>query len=381
MGRRRSSRVAAAAFAVALAVAVAVTGVLPTALGYVCRGGYDGPVNFAQLQSHKVSEASGLASSIANEGILWTHEDQGKDPKLYAVSLKSDPPGEIVAIIDLHPWTKRHKESPDFEDIALAKCPHTDEYCIWLGDIGDNCARLQSDGKPHSLDCGSSYYLYAVPEPEIRDHDSVLKEKARDVFEVELEYPFTGEYPNIAMDSEALVVSPDGSKAWLIEKRLMQAKPWDRPTPARIYETSQNLTLVPSSVSIPLKLSTIIDNPDGVRITGADLHPTGEDLIVRTAYHGGTYLYTFDVPFDFKTIQFRGRLASNSLRQPQPEAVTFDFTNVEPAQFGKAFWHISEQSQGWQNLEYVRCKDDLQQLQVRGIMSPYRNVHLAAVAG
>ena len=41
--------------------------------------------------------------------------------------------------------------------------------------------------------------MYAVPEPEIVDHDSTLKEKATNVFEVELEYPDTGTYPNIAM--------------------------------------------------------------------------------------------------------------------------------------------------------------------------------------
>ncbi len=219
--------------------------------------------------------------------------------------------------------------------------------------------------------------MYAVPEPEIVDHDSTLKEKATNVFEVELEYPDTGTYPNIAMDSEALVVSPDGSKAWLIEKRLMQADPRDRPTPARIYETSQNLTTIPSTVKIDLKLSTIIDNPDGVRITGADLHPTGQDLLVRTAYHGGTYLYTFDTPFDFDTIRYQGRVASNSLKQPQPEAVSFDFTNTFPNQFGKAFWHISEQGNGYQQLEYVKCKDGQMTLQVRDVFTnPYRSLHL-----
>ena len=43
--------------------------------------------------------------------------------------------------------------------------------------------------------------------------------KATNVFEIKVAYPNTGTYPNIPMDSEAMVVAPDGSKAWLIEKR------------------------------------------------------------------------------------------------------------------------------------------------------------------
>jgi hypothetical protein len=312
---------------------------------------------------------------LKNEGILWTHEDQGAAPKVYAISMKTSPPGQIVAVLDLESYTKGKKESPDFEDIAMAKCPHTDESCIWLGDIGDNCARLQSNGKPHSHKCGGSYHLYAIPEPEIEDHSSTLKDKPENVFEVELKYPDTGQYPNIPMDSEALVVSPDGTKAWLIEKRLRQTDPWQEATPARIYETSQNLSSVPSTITLELSLTTAIDNPDGVRITGADLHPLGTDLIVRTAYHGGTYLYTFEEPFNFDTIAYAGKVASNALKQPQPEAVAFDFTNVFEEQFGKAFWHISEQSNGYQWLEYVKCRDRAPEdsVEVRSSLQQYMN--------
>ncbi|QDZ21966.1 hypothetical protein HOP50_06g45070 [Chloropicon primus] len=329
----------------------------------VCENGYEDPVNVAYVRSRKVAEASGIVSSVANEGILWTHEDSGKHSRLYAISLLSDPPGEIVARVDLDEYTDRHEQSPDFEDIALSRCPHREGYCLWAGDIGDNCARLQSNGQPWSRDCGGRFYLMAVPEPRIEDHGGYEKLDAEDVFEVEVEYPDTGEYPDIPMDSEAMVVSPDGSKAWLIEKR--HGLHWDyHHTPARIYETSQNLTSVPSRAKIPLRLVNTIYNPNGWKITGADLHPTGEEMIVRTGDDGGSYAYAFDKPFDFSTIRFEEKVASNVLHQPQPEAVAYDFTNVEGQQVGRAIWHISEQGEGNQPLEYVRCKTS--GYQVRG---------------
>ena len=93
-------------------------------------------------------------------------------------------------------------------------------------------------------------------------------------------------------------------------------------------------------------------------------------MIVRTGDDGGSYAYAFDKPFDFSTIRFEEKVASNSLHQPQPEAVAYDFTNVEAEQVGRAIWHISEQGEGNQPLEYVRCKAST--YQVRDIEGTYR---------
>ena len=86
---------------------------------------------------------------------------------------------------------------------------------------------------------------------------------------MEVAYPHTGSYPNIPMDSEALVVHPNGTKAWLIEKR--HGLYWDyRGTPARIYETPQDLRNIPSGVKVQLELAATVNNPDGWKITGGE---------------------------------------------------------------------------------------------------------------
>ena len=231
---------------------------------------YADPENVATVQSKKLSEASGIVSSRENPGVLWSHEDSGKHPELYAVSVLPGTMGKIVAKVDLKKVTARHQQRPDFEDVARSRCPHLpDRDCIWAGDIGSNCARLQSNGFPYSLECGDSFYLIAVPEPTITDHGDYAKIDAKDVFEVEVAYPHTGSYPNIPMDSEALVVHPNGTKAWLIEKR--HGLYWDyRGTPARIYETPQDLRNIPSRAKVQLKLAATVNNPDGWKITGGE---------------------------------------------------------------------------------------------------------------
>jgi len=82
------------------------------------------------------------------------------------------------------------------------------------------------------------------------------------------------------------------------------------------------------------------------------------EMVVRAGDEGGTWAYKFREPFDFSTIELHGKVASNSLHQPQPEAVAYDFTGIENGQAGKALWHISEQGEGYQPLEYVRCSED-----------------------
>merc|ERR1712072_1292287 len=108
---------ASTAVLLALAILPRPSAGLPDRSYETCDGGYADPENFAFVQSQKVAEASGIVSSIANEGVLWTHEDSGKHARLYAISLKSSPPGEIVAKIDLDAYTDEHDERPDFEDI------------------------------------------------------------------------------------------------------------------------------------------------------------------------------------------------------------------------------------------------------------------------
>ena len=74
-----------------------------------------------------VPEASGLAYSRCTEGILWTHNDQGSDDRVYAISEQGD------RLVDL---SLEDTKMVDWEDIAVALDGGV-SY-IFLSDTGNN---------------------------------------------------------------------------------------------------------------------------------------------------------------------------------------------------------------------------------------------------
>ncbi|NJM26815.1 MAG: hypothetical protein HC859_16440 [Bacteroidia bacterium] len=63
------------------------------------------------LDNREINEASGLAASIRNEGMLWTHNDSGGQPWLFLI----DKQAHYRATLKL-PVSNR-----DWEDIAVAR--------------------------------------------------------------------------------------------------------------------------------------------------------------------------------------------------------------------------------------------------------------------
>jgi hypothetical protein len=81
-----------------------------------------------------VPEASGLAVSRRHPGLLWTHNDSGHEPILFAV----DPSGTVHGRVRVPILTR------DWESLAAASCPRVGadqtaaRTCLYIGDIGDN---------------------------------------------------------------------------------------------------------------------------------------------------------------------------------------------------------------------------------------------------
>ena len=96
------------------------------------------------LANKDIDEFSGLAAGRANKGVLWTHNDSGGKPRLFAINHAGD---------DLATLTLAGATARDWEDI----CSFTfkGRHFLMLGDFGDN------DGKRR--DCR----LYVVLEPRL----------------------------------------------------------------------------------------------------------------------------------------------------------------------------------------------------------------------
>lgn len=206
-------------------------------------------------------EMSAAAMSAKQPGVVFTINDSGNEPRLYAVDTTGALRGE---------WWVARTPNVDWETTSIGPCdlsPARD--CVYIGDVGDNKETLPS------------HTIYRVPEPVAAGgRDTVVPEALR----------FT--YARGAWDVEAMYVARNGD-IFLITKR-----PHRRPggglrpayvfaLPASAWKTKavatadlvDSLPIVPGSALLRL-------------ITDAGLSPDGRHLAVRT--YTEAYIFATD---------------------------------------------------------------------------------------
>ena len=212
-------------------------------------------------------ENSAAAYSYAQAGVIFTINDSGNDPLLFALDTTG---------ADRGVWRVQGATDVDWEAASAGPCgshavmppiARPDE-CIYIGDTGDNS------------EARTSHVIYRVPEPPARSagFTGVLAAEA-------LHY----RYPDGAHDVEAMYVPPNGF-IYLITKRprrdaagrlrpalVFELPPdsWGKPGPV-VARLVDSLALVPGSA--PLRF-----------ITDAALSPDARALAVRTY----AQVYTF----------------------------------------------------------------------------------------
>ena len=133
----------------------------------------------------ELSESSGLAVSRSQPGVLWSHNDSGDGPNLYAI----DVTGRLLAIVPV-----MNASAQDWEDLSLGPCPDVvsagSSSCLYIADTGNN------DRSREVLT------IYVLVEPTIdRSGRRLAAVPARS---------FRFRYPGRTEDSEALAVRPSG---------------------------------------------------------------------------------------------------------------------------------------------------------------------------
>lgn len=90
-------------------------------------GTFSKPLELGIIGSEELKESSGLAVSKCNKDLLWTHNDSGDGPYIYAIGKK----GGVKGV-----WRVSGASAIDWEDIAAGNSGDTCE--LFIGDIGDN---------------------------------------------------------------------------------------------------------------------------------------------------------------------------------------------------------------------------------------------------
>lgn len=284
----------------------------------LCDGGVTAPTEVARIFDPSLSEISGLVSSPTHPGVLWVHNDRGDRARVFALSTNGALLGEVslpgIAAVD-------------FEDIAAAPCPDLSGPCIYVADTGDN---------DHTRD---ELAVIAFPEPEVAV-DRPLPDGAAP--ETTWRFPLLADdHPDI----EAFVVTPDARDMIFYEKERTNARifrsraPWTPDVPQDLEETE---TFDPPLLG---------DDSGGP--TGADLHPSGERLLLRT--HNAVFEVRLDERDGYRLADVKGSSFAQLFAVPpdehQGEAVGF-------ADDGRGIWTVSERlpDDAIQPIHFAACQ-------------------------
>lgn len=192
------------------------------------------------VQNDAINEASGLAASRRNPGVLWTHNDSGDTTRIFAISESGKDLGEFYLA---------SASARDWEEIAVGPGPIDGVSYIFVGEIGDNNAAYDTKR------------IYRVPEPQV---DTLALPTGHVLDGVET---ITYRYPDGPRDAEAMFVDPTTRDIYIVSKREASVRVYRAPWP---QSTSQTVTLEEVATLEGLTL-----------INGGDISVDGEEVLLK----------------------------------------------------------------------------------------------------
>ncbi len=248
----------------------------------------------------EVRESSGLALSRVRPNILWTHNDRGNEPEIFALATDG---GLVQTVRVAAPAT-------DWEDLAVAPC--RGGACLLIADIGDN------DGDRKEI------AIHRIPEPGADARETAPAETLR------------ARFPDGARDAEALFSLPSGDLFIVTKGRGTEIALYRFRAPqdaGRVTELERVRELFPRPEGNRDRVTAAAATPDGRRVgirtyrrlylydteslvSGGELTPTVVDLAPLQEDQGEGLALADDgtVWLTSEAENRRGRAALNGLR-------------------------------------------------------------------
>jgi hypothetical protein len=206
--------------------------------------------NAGTVADSRVVELSGVAASRRHPGVLWTHNDSGGAPEVYAVGLDGKALGA-------YPITGA--SATDWEDIAVGPGPGSGSY-LFVGDIGDNGAER------------SSVTVYRVAEPAVKPAAPGAALGGAAVIQLQ--------YPKGPADAEALLIDPRTGDLVIVTKALSGISRV-LVAPKASLQPGATVTMTDTgTITIPVPSSG--SGLPGTMVTGGDVSPDGSIVALRT---------------------------------------------------------------------------------------------------
>lgn len=207
-------------------------------------------ISMGQLADRAINEASGLAASTVNRGMLWTHNDSGDKARIFLI----DSLGRTLMRVSLAGIKNR-----DWEDMAVGPGPDSTKTYIYIGEIGDNDARYEFK------------YIYRIEEPVYKSLDTTITSVDTIKFI----------YPDGNRDAETLLVDPLTKDVFIISKREKRVNLYRLPFP---QSTTDVITAELAAAELDFNR---LGDERGYhpryfnQIVGGDISPEGLEVLVK----------------------------------------------------------------------------------------------------
>jgi hypothetical protein len=210
---------------------------------------FAGAVKFGVVEAFEITEASGLAASRQNPGVLWTHNDNNYIGTLFAISTN----GALLGS-----YTVPFVFTGDFEDMAIGPGPRPEFQYLYFGDIGDNFVNR------------SYIRVFRIPEPAVYTNAAAAPWYRSTVGFDEILL----RYPDGPFNAESLMIDPLTGDLFIATKMTNSA---------RIYRASR-AQLEGSIPGEPLTMS-FLREISFFKVSGGDISFDGRLIALR---RGGT---------------------------------------------------------------------------------------------
>ena len=150
---------------------------------------YEPGKQITSLKNHTIDESSGVACSRWSDGILWTHNDSGGHPRVYAFDTK----GRNLAACDV-----TGAKAWDWEDMASFKIGK--KRCLLIADVGDN------------LEKRTFCTIYIIREPRVNPKKTNQSFAERPIIKMHFSYE------DGAHNCESVGIDAASRKIILVEK-------------------------------------------------------------------------------------------------------------------------------------------------------------------
>ncbi|WP_276371415.1 hypothetical protein [Chryseolinea sp. H1M3-3] len=243
----------------------------------------------SQHRNKKLKEVSGLATSIANKDMLWTHNDSGNDAEIFLLdeSLNIKSAFRLAGI-----------KNRDWEDIAVGPGPDASKTYVYVGDIGDNNAVY-----PYK-------YIYRFEEPVYSANAEVVVISDFDTIIFQLD--------DGIKDTESLMIDSGTKNLYVVSKRE---------DPVYVYELkysdmAKDTVVAKKKISLPLH-----------QIVAADYMAASGDVLMKNYQHIYYWENTSDEPLI--TLLKKQPVEIPYVEEPQGESITWK-------RDGSGFYTLSE---------------------------------------